>query len=207
MSPAREIRVLAGAAVLLALVAALGCKDLPTWALESFPVFIGAALIPCLPAPSRLLGRLLFVHGVILIVGSHWTYAEVPLGNWVRDQLGLLRNPYDRLGHVFQGLVPALLFREVFLRGEWVRGTRLAGVLAVACAVAFSAVYELVEWGVAVAIGQSADAFLGTQGDPWDTQADMGCALLAASAAVTLLARIHDQSIAALATPSPSPCA
>jgi putative membrane protein len=202
MSPGREIRVLAGAAVLLALLAAAGCKDLPTWALESLPVFLGAALIPFLPAPSRLLGRLLFVHALILVVGSHWTYAEVPLGNWVRDQLGLLRNPYDRLGHLFQGLVPALLFREVFLRAEWVRGVRLAGGLAAACALAFSALYELIEWGVAVAIGQSANAFLGTQGDPWDTQADMGCALLAALAAVTLLAPAHDRSLAALANPS-----
>ena len=122
----------------------------------------------------------------------------MPLGNWVRDQLGLLRNPYDRLGHLFQGLVPALLFREVLLRGSLVTTARLAGWLAAACALAFSALYELIEWGVAVAIGQSADAFLGTQGDPWDSQADMGCALLAALAAVLLLRNPHDRSIAAL---------
>jgi putative membrane protein len=201
MAARREFTLLATAAVALALLAAFGCKDLPTWALESSPVFLGAALVPFLPAPSRLLGRLLFAHALILIVGSHWTYAEVPLGNWVRDQLGLLRNPYDRLGHLFQGFVPALFFREVFLRGSLVATARLAGWLAAACTLAFSAAYELIEWGVAVAIGQSADAFLGTQGDPWDTQADMGCALLAALAAVTLFARSHDRSLAALSHP------
>ncbi len=203
MTARREFTLLAAGAVALAVLAALGCKDLPTWALESSPVFLGAALAPFLPAPSRLVGRLLFAHALILIVGSHWTYAEVPLGDWVRDRLGLLRNPYDRLGHLFQGLVPALLFREVLLRGSLVANARFAGWLAAACALAFSAVYELIEWGVAVAIGQSANAFLGTQGDPWDTQADMGCALLAAVAAVTLLARSHDRSLAALA-PSPT---
>jgi len=198
MTARREFTLLAAVAVALAALAALGCKDLPTWALESCPVFLGAALAPFLPPPSRLLGRLLLAHALVLIVGSHWTYAEVPLGNWVRDQLGLLRNPYDRLGHLFQGLVPALLFREVLLRGSLVTTARLAGWLAAACALAFSALYELIEWGVAVAIGQSADAFLGTQGDPWDSQADMGCALLAALAAVLLLRNPHDRSIAAL---------
>lgn len=201
MSARREIRLLAGTSVVLALLAAVGCKDLPTWALEASPVFLGAALVPFLPAPSRLLGRLLFVHALILIVGSHWTYAEVPLGNWVRDQLGLMRNPYDRLGHVFQGFVPALLFRELLLRGGQVACSRLAAALAVACALAFSALYELIEWGVAVAIGQSADAFLGTQGDPWDTQADMACALGSASVAVLLLGRAQDRSISDLVTP------
>lgn len=202
MTARREISLLSWAACALALVAAVGCADLATWALEASPVFIGAAIASRLPAPSRLLGRLLFVHALILIVGSHWTYAGVPAGNWVRDQLGLLRNPYDRLGHVFQGVVPALIFREILLRGSLVSSARVAALLATACALAFSAVYELVEWGVAVAIGQSANAFLGTQGDPWDTQADMACALVSAALTVTLLARAHDRSIAALGQPS-----
>jgi len=204
MTARREFTALATAAVALALAAAPGSRDLPTWALESSPVFLGACLAAFLPEPSRLLGRLLFAHALVLIAGSHWTYAEVPLGNWVRDQLGLMRNPYDRLGHLFQGLVPALFFREVFLRGSLVASARLAGWLAAACALAFSAAYELIEWGVAVAIGESADAFLGTQGDPWDTQADMGCALLAALAAVLFLARSHDRSIAALPLSHPA---
>jgi len=204
MTPRREITVLSWGACALALLASVGCADLPTWALESFPVFLGAAALAFLPPPSRLLGRLLFVHALVLVVGSHWTYAGVPAGNWVRDQLGLLRNPYDRLGHVFQGVVPVLLVREVLLRGAHVTGARAAAVLAVACTLAFSALYELLEWGVAAAIGQSADAFLGTQGDPWDTQADMACALVAAAATVALLARAHDRSLAALHPSSPA---
>jgi putative membrane protein len=203
MSPRREINLFAGAACVAALISAVGCADLPTWALEASPVFIGTALIAFLPPPSRLLGRLLFVHALVLVIGAHWTYAEVPAGNWVRDQLGLLRNPYDRLGHVFQGLVPCLFFREWFLRGALVASARMAGGLAVACTLAFSAFYELIEWMVAIVIGQSADAFLGTQGDPWDTQADMACALVAALLALLFLSRSHDRSLSSL-TPTPS---
>ena len=196
MSPRQEFARLSAAAVALALLAAVGCRDLATWSMESAPVFIVAALAPFLPAPTRLLGRLLFVHGIVLIVGSHWTYAEVPLGNWVRDGFGLERNPYDRLGHLFQGFVPALLVRECLLRSGWVTATRAAGVLAGVASLAFSALYELLEWGAAVAIGQAADAFLGTQGDPWDSQADMACALVAALVAVVGFSRVHDRALA-----------
>ena len=196
MSPRREFHLLCATATALALLAAFGCRDLATWAMESAPVFIVAAAAPFVPAPSRLLGRLLFVHGLVLIVGSHWTYAQVPAGNWVRDALGLARNPYDRLGHLFQGFVPALLVREALLRSAWVAAARPAAVLAVTASLAFSAVYELLEWAAAIAIGQAADAFLGTQGDPWDTQADMACALVGALAAVALVARVHDRSLA-----------
>lgn len=201
MSPRREFHLLCATATALALLAAIGCRDLATWAMESAPVFLVAAAAPFVPAPSRLLGRLLFVHGLVLIAGSHWTYAEVPAGNWVRDALGLARNPYDRLGHLFQGFVPALLVREALLRSAWVAAARPAAVLAVAASLAFSAVYELLEWAAAAAIGQAADAFLGTQGDPWDTQADMACALVGAVVAVALVARVHDRSLAEV-TPS-----
>jgi putative membrane protein len=200
LSPRREFLLLCATAVALALLAAVGCRDLATWAMESAPVFLVAAAAPFAPAPSRLLGRLLFVHGLVLIVGSHWTYAEVPAGNWVRDSFGLARNPYDRLGHLFQGFVPALLVREALLRSGWVVAARAAAVLAVAAALAFSALYELAEWGAAAAIGQAADAFLGTQGDPWDTQADMACALLGALAAALFLRPSHDRSLRALET-------
>ncbi len=200
MSPRREFLLLCATAVGLALLAAVGCRDLATWAMESAPVFLVAAAALFVPAPSRLLGRLLFVHGLVLIVGSHWTYAEVPAGNWVRDSFGLARNPYDRLGHLFQGFVPALLVREALLRSGWVVGARAAVVLAVAAALAFSALYELAEWGAAAAIGQAADAFLGTQGDPWDTQADMACALLGALATALFLRPSHDRSLRALET-------
>lgn len=195
MSPRQEFARLSAAAVALALLAAVGCRDLATWAMESAPVFIVVLLAPFLPAPTRLLGRLLFVHGIVLIVGSHWTYAEVPLGNWVRDGFGLERNPYDRLGHLFQGFVPALLVRECLLRSGWVTATRAAGILAVVASLAFSALYELFEWGAAVAIGQAADAFLGTQGDPWDSQADMACALVAAVVAIVGFSRVHDRAL------------
>lgn len=198
MSPRREFQLLCATAVVLALLAAVGCRDLATWTMESAPVFLVAAAAPFVPAPSRLLGRLLFLHGLVLIVGSHWTYAEVPAGNWVRDTFGLSRNPYDRLGHLFQGFVPALLVREALLRSGWVVAARAAAVLAVTAALAFSALYELLEWGAAVAIGQAADAFLGTQGDPWDTQADMACALLGALASALLLRPSHDRSMRAL---------
>lgn len=198
MSPRREFHVLCATATGLALLAAIGCRDLATWAMEAAPVFIAAAVAPFAPAPSRLLGRLLFLHGLVLIVGSHWTYAQVPAGNWVRDALGLERNPYDRLGHVFQGFVPALLAREALLRSAWVTAARPAAVLAATAAVAFSAIYELLEWAAAVAIGQAADAFLGTQGDPWDTQADMALALLGAVAAMLWAVRAHDRSLRAL---------
>lgn len=199
MSPRREFHLLCAAAVVLALLAAVGCRDLATWAMESAPVFLAAAAAPFLPPPSRLLGRLLFVHGLVLIVGSHWTYAEVPVGDWLRDTLGLARNPYDRLGHLFQGFVPALLVREALLRSGWVAAARPAAVLAACAAVAFSAIYEMLEWAAAVAIGQAADAFLGTQGDPWDSQADMALALLGAAAAMLWAVRAHDRSLRSLA--------
>lgn len=201
MSPRREFHLLCATATCLALLAAVGCRDLATWAMEAAPVFIVAAAAPFAPAPSRLLGRLLFLHGLVLIAGSHWTYAQVPAGDWVRDALGLERNPYDRLGHVFQGFVPALLVREALLRSAWVTAARPAAVLAATAAVAFSAVYELLEWAAAVAIGQAADAFLGTQGDPWDTQADMALALVGAVAAMLWAVRSHDRSLRALSDP------
>ncbi len=198
MTPRGEFHLLVALSVAIALAAAVGCRDLPTWALESAPVFIVAALTPCLPAPSRFLGRLLALHGLVLIVGAHWTYAHVPLGNWLRDILDLQRNPYDRLGHLFQGFVPALLVRECLLRSGWVSVQVPAALLATSVALAFSALYELLEWAVAVAIGQAADAFLGTQGDPWDTQADMACALLGAVVAMSCFDRVHNRSLANL---------
>ncbi len=201
MTPRGEFHLLVALSVALALAAAVGCRDLPTWALESAPVFVVAALAPFLPAPSRFLGRLLALHGLVLIVGAHWTYAHVPLGNWVRDLLDWQRNPYDRLGHLFQGFVPALLVRESLLRSGWVSAQVPVALLAISVALAFSALYELLEWAVAVAIGQAADAFLGTQGDPWDTQADMACALLGAVLAMGCFTRVHNRSLANL-TPS-----
>jgi putative membrane protein len=193
-------------AVLLALVLAvlvwsgIAPKDRGTWLMEVAPV--GLAL-PALLATRRrfpltpLLYLLLALHAVVLCVGGRFTYAEVPLGFWVRDLLGLGRNHYDRLGHLMQGFVPALVAREVLLRTSPLGPGRWLAVLATSVALAISALYELVEWLAAVLLGQGADAFLGTQGDPWDTQWDMFLALLGAVLAQLLLARAQDRQLAA----------
>lgn len=196
LSARREFLLVAGMAAGLSLLSFVGCRDRLTWLMEAVPVLAGVALAWSLPlAPSRLLGRLMLVHVVILLAGAHWTYAEVPAGFWFRDGLGLARNHFDRLGHLFQGLVPALIAREVLLRRSLVASSAVASAMGFACALAFSAFYELVEWWAALVLGAGADAFLGTQGDPWDTQSDMACAALGALVATTLLARLHDRSI------------
>ncbi len=141
---------------------------------------------------------LLFVHAVVLIVGGIYTYARVPAGFWVQHALGLHRNPYDKLGHLLQGFVPAIAAREVFIRCALVRGRFMQAALAVCFAMFVSATYELVEWICALVMGQGAEDFLGTQGDPWDTQSDMACALAGSVAAMTLLTAWHDHAISKL---------
>ena len=165
-----------------------------TWLMEVTPVMI---VVPLLLATAKrypltpLLYTLIFFHAIILMVGGMYTYAKVPIGFDVQDWLGLSRNPYDKLGHFFQGLVPALVAREILLRGKIVRGNKMLAFLVCCVALAISATYELIEWWAALAMGQGADDFLGTQGDPWDTQSDMFCALLGALTSVILLARVH----------------
>ena len=188
------------AIVLVALVASgIHPYDRTTWILEVAPVFIAA---PVLFATYRrfpltdLLYVLITIHALVLIAGGAYTYARVPLGFWLQEWLGLHRNPYDRIGHLMQGIVPALVAREILLRGGYVAGRRMAAFLSVCVALAISASYELIEWWSALALGQGADEFLGTQGDPWDTQEDMFCALLGATAAVLLLARLQDRQVA-----------
>jgi putative membrane protein len=173
-----------------------------TWALEVAPVVLAAPVLVWtwrrFPLTS-LLYVLIAIHCLILILGGAYTYARVPLGDWAKEALDLSRNPYDKLGHFAQGFVPALIAREVFLRTGVVRGRGWAATLAVSVALAVSAVYELVEWGAAAALGQGADAFLGTQGDVWDTQSDMGMAFLGALVAIACLARIQDRQIERIA--------
>lgn len=196
LSARREFLGVAIIAAALCLLSFVGCQDRLTWLLEAAPVILGVGLAWVLPlSPSRLLGRLMLVHVMILLAGAHWTYAEVPAGFWFRDALGLARNHFDRLGHLFQGLVPALIAREILIRRSLVASGAVASAMAFACALAFSAFYELVEWWAALILGAGADAFLGTQGDPWDTQSDMACAALGALLATTLLSRLHDRSI------------
>ena len=186
----------------LALAAsAVNVYDRVTWILEVFPIVLG---VPLLIATRRrfpltpLVYRLLFLHALILMLGGHYTYARVPLGFWVRDLLGLARNHYDRLGHFAQGFVPAILAREILLRQGVVRRGGWLFFLVTCVCLSLSAVYEFVEWGSAVLGGSAADKFLGTQGDPWDTQWDMFCALLGALAAQLTLSRMHDREIARL---------
>lgn len=172
-----------------------------TWVLEVFPVLIGLAVLAATRGRfplSRLLLGLIALHMVVLLVGGHYTYAEVPPFDWIRDQFGLARNHYDRVGHFFQGFVPALISREILLRLSPLQPGTLTAFLAVCVAMAISAGYELLEWWVALATGSAADAFLGTQGDPWDTQSDMLMACIGALFAVTLIRHWHDRSMSRL---------
>ena len=176
-------------------------KDRFTWLLEVAPIFVG---VPILIATYRrfpltpLAYRLVFVHALILMVGGHYTYAEVPLGYWMKDAFGFARNHYDRIGHFAQGFVPAILAREILLRKTPLRSRGWLFFLVTCVCLAISACYEFIEWGTAVATGSKADAFLGTQGDPWDTQWDMLFALIGAVTSLTLLSRFHDRQLATL---------
>lgn len=199
MSRTERIALLALIAAALITSVAIA-SDRFTWLLEVVPVLIGAPLLiatgkhfPLTP----LLYRLLFLHALVLILGGAYTYAKVPLGFWLQDLLHLERNPYDRIGHLMQGFVPAILAREILLRTSPLRPGRWLFFLVVCVCLAFSAFYELIEWWVAAATGAGAEAFLGTQGDPWDTQWDMCCALIGALSAQLLLASFHDRQLAA----------
>ena len=186
-----------------------------TWWLESMPVIAGVPMIIALQKKfplSTLLLVLVWLHCVILVVGGHYTYALVPAGEWAKEWFGWTRNNYDKLGHFAQGFVPAILVRELLMRTSPLKhrthdtcdGTQVAdlkkpsqwlGFLVVCVCLAFSAFYELIEWFTAITTGEAAEAFLGTQGDPWDTQTDMLAALIGAITAMILLQRVHDRSI------------
>ncbi|BAF72115.1 DUF2238 domain-containing protein [Sulfurovum sp. NBC37-1] len=178
---------------------AINPKDQFTWFLEVFPALIGFILIvvtykkfPLTP----LLYTLILVHMIILMVGGHYTYAEVPLFDWIREVLHQSRNNYDKVGHFMQGFEPAILAREILIRKEIVHGSRIwLNYIVLSIVLAFSAFYELVEWWVALATGDDAEAFLGTQGYIWDTQSDMMYALIGGITALLLLARWHDRQL------------
>jgi putative membrane protein len=202
MPDRRWLPWLALSVVALLIVSGLHPYERSTWWMEVAPILIALPILVWtrtrFPLTS-LLYVLVAAHSVILLVGGAYTYARVPIGFWVQETLDLSRNPYDKLGHFAQGFVPALVAREIFVRQGIVRPGHWPAVLSVACALSVSLIYELIEWGAAVALGQGADAFLGTQGDPWDTQSDMGMALLGAVVAVTLLSRVQDRQIGRLA--------
>ena len=206
MNPRPSPALTTGFVALVVLLAWSGLSpyDRPTWVLEVAPVFIALAIMvptrKCFPL-TGLLYFWIFVHAVVLIVGGTYTYARVPFGFELADLLGITRNPYDKIGHFFQGFVPALVAREILIRGAYINGRKMLNFLVLCVVLAISAFYELIEWWVAELIGQDADEFLATQGYVWDTQSDMLFALIGAVIALLLFARWHDRQIAALTSP------
>lgn len=172
--------------------------DYFTWILEVLPAIIAAVVLIALYSRFRftdLVYVLILLHAIILMIGGHYTYAEMPLFNWLRDEFHLSRNYYDRLGHLAQGFIPSMIVREVLMRNAVVNGRGWLAVIVCAIALAISALYEFMEWWVALASGTNADAFLATQGDVWDTQWDMFLALCGAIVAQLTLARWHDRQL------------
>ena len=204
----REPVVLLSVGLLLLLVSRIGAAEPGTWVMEVFPIFIAA---PILVATAKrfpltpLAYRLIFIHAIILMVGGHYTYAKVPLGFWMEHTFHFSRNHYDRIGHLAQGFVPAIITREVLLRrSPLVRGKWLFFLVTAVC-LSISACYEFIEWAAAEIGGSQADAFLGSQGDVWDTQWDMLMALIGALVAQITLSRYHDRELAALSSAATVP--
>ncbi len=200
-----SIRVYAASIVALLAASAFGAREPATWAMEVGPIFI---VLPLMLVTHRrfpltpLLYVLIAVHMGVLMLGGHYTYAQVPLGFWMEQWFGFERNNYDRIGHLMQGIVPAIAAREILLRRTPLSAPAMCGgwlfLLVTSICLAFSALYELIEWGTAEALGSGADDFLGTQGDIFDTQKDMFCAWLGAMSAQWLLGRWHDRQIETL---------
>jgi putative membrane protein len=180
---------------------AINPHDMATWWLEVLPAMIGLVLIMLTRSSfplTSLLYVLILVHSVILLIGGHYTYAEVPLGDWLQSITGGDRNNYDKLGHFAQGFIPAILAREVLIRKEVINVKAWLGIIVVSICLAFSAFYELLEWAAALLSKEGAEAFLGTQGYVWDTQSDMLWALSGAILSLLLLSGVHDRQISAL---------
>ena len=181
---------------------AIGPKDYFTWFLEVFPALIGLIAIALTFKRFRLTPLtyfLILVHCIILMIGGHYTYAEVPLFNWIRDTFNMTRNNYDKVGHLAQGFIPAVIARELLLRLEIITKRGWLAFIVVCICLAISAFYELIEWWAALLSGKAAEAFLGTQGYIWDTQSDMAIALLGAILALVLLSKTHDSQIKKIA--------
>lgn len=190
--------VLAALLIVALLVSGVAPFDRGTWVLETAPVFVALAVLAATHRRfplTPMLYVLVAAHALVLIYGGAYTYARVPLGDWLQSVFGLLRNPYDRIGHFMQGFVPAMVAREILLRRAVVNGAGWRNFLIVCVCLAISATYEFLEWWAALAFGQGAEAFLGTQGDPWDTQWDMFMALIGATSALALLGRMHDRAV------------
>jgi putative membrane protein len=188
------------AATLIVLVwSGIHPKERGTWFLEVLPVLIALPLVMMtwkrFPL-STLLTVVITLHAVVLMVGGRYTYAEMPVFNWLRDEFHLSRNHYDRLGHFMQGFAPALVVRELLLRTSPLKPGKWLATVIIFCCLGVSAIYELIEWGAAIALGAGADAFLATQGDVWDTQKDMFMAGIGAVIALLFFSRMHDRSLA-----------
>lgn len=201
-SAARQLTGLTLICLLALALSSVSPFDRTTWWLEVAPVLIALPILwatrtrfPLTPLLYACIG----LHALVLILGGTYSYARVPLGFELQSWLDLSRNPYDKIGHFTQGFVPALVAREILLRGAYVQGRRMLAFLVLCVVLAISATYELIEWAAAVALGQGADEFLGTQGDPWDTQSDMAFALLGAAVALCSLSRWQDSQIARVA--------
>jgi len=184
--------------ILVLVWSGLAPKDRGTWFMEVAPVFIALPLVALtwrrFPL-TTLLTVVITLHAVVLMVGGKYTYAEMPLFNWLRDEFHLSRNHYDRVGHFMQGFAPALVARELLLRTSPLRPGKWLAVVVVLSCLGISALYELIEWGAAMALGEGADAFLATQGDVWDTQKDMAMAGVGAIVALLLFSRWHDRQL------------
>lgn len=177
---------------------ALAPKDYFTWFLEVAPALIGGVFLLATYKTFKLTPILYFfilLHCIVLMVGGHYTYAEVPLFDTIKDIVGSERNNYDKVGHFFQGFVPALLAREILIRKQIVNGSKWLAFIVLSIILALSAFYELIEWLVALASGEDAEAFLGTQGYVWDTQSDMGFALLGGIISLLILSKVHDKQL------------
>ena len=201
-----EIALLASLAAVL-IWSGIAPHDRFTWFLEVAPVLIGVPVLIYLWPRLRftpLVYTLLWIHAAILMVGGKYTYAEVPFGFWLQDVFGFARNHYDRIGHFAQGFIPAMLAREVFIRRSPLRGSRWLPFVVVCFCLAFSALYELIEFWTALSTGEAVEAFLGTQGDVWDTQWDMQMALVGAIVALLALSRLHDRQLERLDRLPPS---
>lgn len=200
MATPREIWLVVGIWILALALSAVNPTDRLTWFMEVLPVMVAAPLLVLTRSDfplSKILLWIIFIHGPILIMGGHYTYAEVPVGFYLQDVFDFERNPYDRIGHFWQGFVPALLTREILLRKTLLVPGKMLFLICISVPLAFSAFYELIEWWVAIALDQNAEAFLGTQGDPWDTQSDMFMALIGAITVYVLLSKLQDRQLTA----------
>jgi putative membrane protein len=184
--------------VLVLIWSAIRPHDYFTWFLEVLPAILGILILALTFREfqfTSLAYRLILIHSIILMIGGHYTYAEVPIFNWIRDAFDMSRNNYDKVGHFAQGFFPAIIAREILIRKSLLKQGKLLSFIVVCICLAISASYELVEWWVAIVTGSAAEAFLGTQGDIWDTQSDMFFALIGAITSLIFLSKIHDNAL------------